>query len=196
MTSETLRALKFLFFVRRCRQCGQGDEKEKNDDFLTALRRDVCIELYQNHDVEEGDICTVFTTSGTTGCFASLLKMGKLAKQPPSVEFLNSPLGWVGGLFGISLILYERSRVLCDARAGTPTDMVSFIYKSITEEGAVTGSIPMCLLESVADMVDALTPGTAPLQTICIGSQLDHHSPECCSSFESGKLRTPFLWMY
>ena len=67
MTSETLRALKFLFFVRRCSQCGQGGEKEKNDDFLTALRRDVCIELYHNHDVEEGDICTVFTTPGTTG---------------------------------------------------------------------------------------------------------------------------------
>ena len=181
VTSETLPALKFLFFVRRRSQCGQGGEKEKSedDDFLTALRRDVCTEPYHNHDVEEGDICTVFTTSGTTGfsklavyTHENLLKMGKCGKQPPSVEFLNSPLGWVGGHFGISLILYGRSRVLYDARAGTPTDMVSFIYKGITEERAVTGVVPMHLLESVADMVDALQPGTALLRMILIGSQI------------------------
>nr|KAG5711802.1 hypothetical protein BaRGS_023566 [Batillaria attramentaria] len=145
VTSDDLPDLKKVYFVRR-REEG-GDE-----DFLSRL--ETLEAWFEADDVTRDDVCTVFTTSGSTGfsklvvhTYGNLLRtaetLGK--RNEAAIDFNMAPLGWIGGhvWFNLSMSL---TRVLCDVRAGgLPDDVAEFITNVVQEEKCTGANIPPAL---------------------------------------------------
>ena len=172
VNSEVLPSLRHVLLVRRLR--------EEATDFLADLRSAVTTEVYHEQALEKGDTCCVFPTSGTTGpsklvtfTHGTLLVAGKAFKLPTtsvSVEFNNGHMGWSGCYFGY-VILKGTTRVCCDARAGKPRDLASFIFSSVKEEGVTTGTTPFYILPALAEKIDTLNEGQPLFDSFGLGRQ-------------------------
>nr|KAG5713149.1 hypothetical protein BaRGS_007676 [Batillaria attramentaria] len=154
LTSEELPCLQRIFFVRRK---AEGDD----GDFLSHLKE---VSGRYQADVQPGDVMTVFTTSGTTG-FSKLVvhthdllttindsRNPFLHDSDETVDFSLAPLGWLGGYVGMTF-LAGYPRVLCDVRAGLPSDMVEFVRECIQEEKCTKPMLMPAILMPLAERV-------------------------------------------
>ena len=99
------------------------------------------------------------------------MDIGKMVRRPSTnVEFSNNLMGWSAGYTGY-VILLGSTRVCCDARAGVPNDMASFIFKSIKDEGATSGALPCYILPALAEKVEDLNEGQPLLDMLRVGTQ-------------------------
>ena len=119
-------------------------EEKEEEDFLSQL--EAASDWFEADDVTSDDVCSVFTTSGSSG-FSKMVvhthggvAQAVLGHNPvleglrgDEVEFSIAPLGWLGGYVGNTL-LPGTTRVLCDTRSGLPPDVVDFTLKAIEEE--------------------------------------------------------------
>ena len=158
VTSGSLPDLKKVYFVRRVEGRGQGD-------FLGRL--EALHDSFQADDVNSDDVLCVFTTSGTTG-FSKLVvythgsfthnmhgqmdSTGETVLKSLGSYFSVSPLGWVGGFPGISIV-QGTTRLMCDVRAGgIPEDMAEFIYKSSQNEKSTSIFLPPMYLPRLVEL--------------------------------------------
>ncbi|PVD39213.1 hypothetical protein C0Q70_01841 [Pomacea canaliculata] len=134
---EKLPSLRKVFFIRR-------NEKGSDDDFLSHLEN--LDDWFYDDEITADDICTVFTTSGSTGFSKLVVKThGDIVRTAKKMETVNyvSPeslkrfsialFGWVGGYLGYTFVAAD-TRVLFDFRTGIPDDMAELIYRTIQEE--------------------------------------------------------------
>nr|KAG5711803.1 hypothetical protein BaRGS_023567 [Batillaria attramentaria] len=146
VTSDDLPDLKKVYFVRRRKQGG-------DEDFLSRLETSQA--WFEADDVTRDDVCTVFTTSGTTGfsklvvhTHGNLLALSELLGKRDDdarIDFNMAPLGWIGGHVWLNLAL-KYTRVLCDVRAGgLPDDVAEFITNVVHEEKCTSANIPPAL---------------------------------------------------
>ena len=191
VVSSELPHLKRIYFVtRRPASPPRNDE----DDFLSKL--EAASDWFAADDVTSDDVCSVFTTSGSSG-FSKLVvhthgalsqavllnNMAVEALRGDKVEFNMAPLGWLGGYAGNNL-LSGIARVLCDTRDGRPSDVVDFMLKAIEEENVCLTFVPAPHLgllfervkqkkKSEGSSVDLNQPGDALqiLQRITLGGQ-------------------------
>ncbi|KAK7103715.1 long-chain-fatty-acid--CoA ligase FadD13-like [Littorina saxatilis] len=169
VTCDSWPSLKFILPVQR-----RTDET----DFLTTLRKDSSVDIYHDEQVSGEDVCIVFTTSGTTGfsklvvfTHGTLMSLCKLVKRPPStVQYKSSPFGWSGGYFG-QILMGGFTRVLLDARDGTPEDLASTIFRIVKEEGVTSGVVPLHLLPDLVKLVEEENGGQPLFQTMGVGTQ-------------------------
>nr|KAG5693029.1 hypothetical protein BaRGS_005653 [Batillaria attramentaria] len=152
VTSEELPDLKRVYKVRR-------NPGNVGEDFMARLNN---LEEWFHADVKPEDMCTVFTTSGTTG-FSKLVIFthGNLvdllespndflvARSAADIELHVSPLGWSGGWTG-NTFLSGITRVLYDVRnGGPPADMAEFVWKSVQEEKCTRVLLPPPIITGV-----------------------------------------------
>ncbi|XP_076465354.1 uncharacterized protein LOC143297067 [Babylonia areolata] len=167
VSSEELPDLKKVLLVRR----GPPGSAE---DFLSMLEAEE--EEEEGDVVAEEDVCSVFTTSGSSG-FSKLVAHthrglvhavlrvnpvyeGLTGKQ---VEFSMAPLGWMGGYVG-NTILTGSTRVLADTHDGLPKDLIGFILRAFQEEGVATTFIPCPQAACTAlQVLDRVTLGGQPI---------------------------------
>nr|KAG5699705.1 hypothetical protein BaRGS_022103 [Batillaria attramentaria] len=205
--SDTLPDLKFVFQLHRVRPLTNGmirafpepgekptanvgsDETSSgegvkdvaeavdSDDFIRLLQRKSSIVIYHSNTTDKDDLCTVFTTSGTTGfcklvpfTHKTLLDFSKAVSRAPNVAFNNSPMGWSGG-YACNTVLSGSTRVLCDGRAGAPEDMADFIFRSLTEEGVANAAVPGPYLQALADRATASGRQGPLLAVVSVTSQ-------------------------
>ncbi|XP_025089410.1 uncharacterized protein LOC112561258 [Pomacea canaliculata] len=141
---EKLPSLRKVFFIRR-------NEKGSDDDFLSHLEN--LDDWFYDDEITADDICTVFTTSGSTGFSKLVVKThGDIVRTAKKMETVNyvSPeslkrfsialFGWVGGYLGYTFVAAD-TRVLFDFRTGIPDDMAELIYRTIQEEKCDTGFV-------------------------------------------------------
>ncbi|PVD39216.1 hypothetical protein C0Q70_01844 [Pomacea canaliculata] len=151
VASEKLPSLRKVFFIRR-------REKGSDDDFLSHLEN--LNDWFYDDSISVDDICSVFTTSGSTGFSKLVVKthgdIVNFVKNMESdnyeipehlIQFIISPFGWVGGFVGYMFIA-ATTRVLFDIRTGIPDDIAELIYQTIQEERCDTCFIsPIYILQ-------------------------------------------------
>lgn len=157
VTSEQLPHLKRVYFVRRVAP------PEDGEDFLSKM--EASSESFEADDVTPDDVCSVFTTSGSSG-FSKLvvhthraLTSAVLHDNPvmasltgEEVEFSMAPLGWLGGYAGNN-ILTGSVRVLCDTRHGLPADVIDFMLQAFEEEKVDLTFVPAPRLSYLVERV-------------------------------------------
>nr|KAG5699704.1 hypothetical protein BaRGS_022102 [Batillaria attramentaria] len=198
VTSDELPSLKFVFLVRRsgpkycrCRDSAPGKVNTHKEcapscsnskpldeaDFLTSLQTSSHLGHFHAENITGQDLCSVFTTSGTTGfsklvpfCHKALTAFSKSTNSKATTEFCCSPLGWMGG-YPAHIFSIGSTRVLLDAREGQPEDMDAFIYDSIVQEKAKDGVIPFTHLQGVAERVIHSHSGEPILENVILATQ-------------------------
>ncbi|PVD39217.1 hypothetical protein C0Q70_01845 [Pomacea canaliculata] len=180
---EKLPSLRKVFFIRR-------SEKGSDDDFLSHLEN--LNDWFCDDEITADDICTVFTTSGSTG-FSKLVaythgvlaglvnKRDYFREDVPeySKRFVISPFGWTGGFVGHTFIS-ASTRVLFDMRTGKPEDMVDFIHRTIQEEKCDTAIIAPAFILQIFNKRQKLL------------EKQENHGYNC-SVFGDWKLKTLYL---
>ncbi|KAL8602211.1 hypothetical protein ACOMHN_022724 [Nucella lapillus] len=161
-SSKDLPHLKKVFFIKR----SSPATTQSGEDFLGRL--EASADWFVADDVVGDDVCSVFTTSGSTG-FSKLvahthhgLVEAVLRVNPvydeltgKEVEFSMAPLGWMGGYMG-NTVLRGTARVLADTRDGLPADLIDFMLRAVREEGVGVTFIPAPRLPLMVDRVRQL----------------------------------------
>lgn len=156
VTSKELPNLCRSYLIRRT----------ADDNFLKNLESSM--DSFLAKDVKAGDVCTVFTKSGTSGIFKLVAfthgdlvniladyNMLIASNRCAAKEFNMAPLGLIGGYAG-QVFLRGGIRVLCDVTRGKPDDVADFMWRAIQAEKCDTAVIPPLYLLQILNRVQEL----------------------------------------